>query len=510
MRPAYLASTIRAAEERALEVVAEGALMQRAAAGLATHLGRFLREQRGKAYAARVLFAVGSGNNGGDALYAAARLAARGVRVAAWLTSDRVHQGGWAAFRRAGGRRLTPVQAIAALPEVDLVVDGVLGIGGRAGLPDQVAVFASACRDLDVPVAAVDLPSGLDADSPGRGGGESFAARYTVTFAGLKLCHVLEPAASRCGRIEIVDIGVALPEPDVRCWGEADLAAHWPFPGASSDKYSRGVVGIDAGSATYPGAGVLVALGAANAGAGMVRFLGHEASADLIRHRLPNVVTAVGRVQAWVLGSGWGDRPDGAARVREAVATGLPVLIDADGLRHLPPDGLESALLTPHAGELAALLGVTRAEVETDPITAARAAASRWRTTVLLKGATQYVAERHGAISLALPGPAWTAQAGSGDVLAGICGSLLAAGLSPRQAALAGASVQALVARQHSGPFPPSRAVDDLPAWWLAFDLEVFDRSKLSCSCASRVRAAWSLALDRAKPYCAHTALLPL
>ncbi|MFZ1412822.1 MAG: NAD(P)H-hydrate epimerase, partial [Micropruina sp.] len=91
MRPAYLASTIRAAEERALEVVAEGALMQRAAAGLATHLGRFLREQRGKAYAARVLFAVGSGNNGGDALYAAARLAARGVRVAAWLTSDRVH-----------------------------------------------------------------------------------------------------------------------------------------------------------------------------------------------------------------------------------------------------------------------------------------------------------------------------------------------------------------------------------------------------------------------------------
>jgi hydroxyethylthiazole kinase-like uncharacterized protein yjeF len=383
--------------------------------------------------------------------------------VIAWPTGKVVHPSGWAAFLGAGGRVVDSVAAIAELPDVDLVIDGVLGIGGRGGLRGPVGLFAAACRDLAVPVVAVDLPSGLTADAPELGEAAAFHAALTVTFGGLKFCHLLEPAASRCGRIEVVDIGLDLPKADLAGWTEADLAAHWPFPGPESDKYSRGVVGIDAGSATYPGAGLLAALGAVHAGAGMVRFLGPEASAALVRSAVPSVVTAPGRVQAWVLGSGWGDRPDGRERIANALATGLPVLVDADGLRYLPAAGCGAALLTPHAGELAALLGGSRAEVQADPIAAVREAAGRFGATMLLKGASQYVAEPDGSVTVALPGVAWTAQAGSGDVLAGICGTLLAAGLPPRQAALAGASVQALAASREPGPFPPSEAVKSLP-----------------------------------------------
>ncbi|HOQ54583.1 MAG TPA: NAD(P)H-hydrate epimerase, partial [Micropruina sp.] len=164
MRFAYLAETIRAAEAPLLEAQ-PGLLMQRAATGLASVLLRELRTLRGGAYGARVLIVAGSGNNGGDALFAGAQLARRGVRVRAWLTSERAHEQGWAAFIGAGGRQLDALGALAELGSSDLVVDGVLGIGGRAGLREPVALFAKACADAGVPVVAVDLPSGLDADS---------------------------------------------------------------------------------------------------------------------------------------------------------------------------------------------------------------------------------------------------------------------------------------------------------------------------------------------------------
>ena len=501
MRPAYLAATIRAAEEPLLEAM-PGVLMQRAAAGLASALLRELRALGGRVYGTRVLLVVGSGNNGGDALYAGVRLLRRGVRVDAWRTSARVHDEGWAAFLAAGGRETDAVGAVAALAEVELVVDGVLGIGGRPGLREPVALFARACADAGVPVVAVDLPSGLDADgcgaeipasagmtgsgdrvgttaSPASGttvipglprdligeGASHFAAARTVTFGGLKFCQVLEPAASACGVVELVGIGLDLPAPDLACWETAEVAAAWPFPDATSDKYSRGVVGLDTGSDAYPGAAVLSTLGAVYAGAGMVRFGGAPGAVDLIRRAAPNVVFGEGRVQARVLGCGWGDRPDGVATVERALAENLPLVLDADALRHLPDGELgERVLLTPHAGELARLLGIERSEVAADPIAAAREAARNRGATVLLKGATQYVCGPDDRVAIAVPGPAWSAQAGSGDVLAGSCGTLLAAGLPPAIAALAGASIQALAAASAPGPHPPQRIAERLPA----------------------------------------------
>jgi NAD(P)H-hydrate repair Nnr-like enzyme with NAD(P)H-hydrate dehydratase domain len=187
-----------------------------------------------------------------------------------------------------------------------------------------------------------------------------------------------------------------------------------------------------------------------------VRFLGPESAHATITTNLPNVVFAPGRVQAHLLGSGWGDRFDGARTVADAVASGLPGVLDADGLGHRPDRLAESWLLTPHAGELAALLGVPRADVEDDPLAAVRAGVGRTGATVLLKGASQLVA-RPGVttVELAVQGPAWTGQAGSGDTLAGLCAAVLAAGLPAHTAAVLAASLQAVTAAAHPGPLPP-------------------------------------------------------
>jgi len=459
---AYSVEQIRAAEARA-----PGDLMQRAAAGLAAAVLAQLTDLGSSHYGASVLIVVGSGDNGGDALFAGVRLAARGVRVHLCRVADRVHDPGWQAVLAAGARPTAAEDAVTMIGsgQLDLVVDGILGIGGRSGLRAPAAQLAAACAMSAVPVLAVDLPSGLAADSCGVPDA-AFRATRTVSFGGLKLCHLIEPAASRCGRVDLVDIGLDLPGPALGQWQPADLRAVWPVPDSTSDKYARGVVGIDTGSDSYPGAAILSTLGAVHAGAGMVRYLGADRPARLVNQLLPNVVLADGRVQAWLLGSGWGDRPDADRRVAEALRTGLPVVLDADALSHLP-DGTPGAdrpvLLTPHAGELARLLEIDRSQVRDDPVAAVRAAVVRTGATVLLKGATQYVAGPDSdLVTTAVPGPAWTAQAGSGDTLAGVCAALLAAGLTPGDAALAGASIQALTAADHPGPLPPQELIGRL------------------------------------------------
>src|SRR5690606_2950154 len=167
--------------------------------------------------------------------------------------------------------------------------------------------------------------------------------------------------------VELVDIGLGpyLPggaaeagPPPVEVLGPADVAARLPLPGRASHKYARGVVGVVAGSRRYPGAAVLAVAGALGGLCGMVRYVGPDEPATQVLQRHPDVVRGPGRVQAWVVGSGLGDDPDRAEDVRSALASGLPVLVDADGLRHLPERCEGPVLLTPHEGELARLLGV--------------------------------------------------------------------------------------------------------------------------------------------------------
>jgi hydroxyethylthiazole kinase-like uncharacterized protein yjeF len=467
---AYDVATIRAWEADAIERVGENTLMQRAAGGLATSVAREAVRWRGRLYGTKIMILVGPGNNGGDALFAGARLSRRGADVTAVRCLGQPHARGLAAFRDAGGR-LIDIDDLdlvederAELPaDTDLAVDGILGIGGRPGLPDRVAVLARRLDTSLVPTIAVDLPSGVDA-ATGAVPGASIRALRTVTFGEQKPCHLIEPARSRCGEIEVVDIGLDDRPSSAHLWlrqmDEAELG-DWPFPDARSDKYSRGVVGIDAGSDQYPGAGVLSTYGAVHGGAGMVRFLGADKPAEIIRRILPNVVFSPGQVQAHLLGSGWGHRPDGRDVIAAAIDSGLPAVVDADGLTYLPDKVPATWLLTPHAGELGKLLGRERAWVTDDPVRAVRAAVDRTGATILLKGATQLVASPEADwVSVALPGPAWTGQAGSGDVLGGLCAALLAAGRSAADAGVRAASVQALTARRHPGPLPPQRLAE--------------------------------------------------
>lgn len=440
MRPVLTAERVRLLERPFLD---DGVpLMQRAAHVVA---------EVARGFDGDVLVVVGPGNNGGDGLFAAAELAV-GRRVLLWLAAGRGHTAGLEAARSAGCAEVDAAGAVSALDGVGLVVDAFTGIGARPGLPDDVALLARAARDLDVPVLTVDLPSGLDADAGQVG--ESFHATRTVSFIAAKPCHVLQPAASRCGALMVADIGVPVPDDDLRLVDTADLVSWLPVPGPTDHKYSRGVVAFDTGSEAYPGAALLGIEGALHVGTGMVRYLG-PAAPELVLGRRPSIVLAEGRAQTIVVGSGWGS-PD-PARMARAVDAGVPLVVDAEALQCLPDGEGRGWLLTPHAGELAQLLGIERADVESDPVQAARTAAARTGAAVLLKGACQVVAEPGGRATVALAGPGWTAQAGSGDVLAGICGALLASGLQAWQAGVVGASVQALAARRLPGPFPPER-----------------------------------------------------
>lgn len=454
-----------------MQEVPEGALMQRAAAGLAVVVASELERRTDRVYGTRVLVLVGPGNNGGDAVWAGALLARRGVRVDAVSVLGTPHAEGLAALLAAGGRLLdaTPQDD---LRRYDLALDGILGIGGRPGLPENVADLVAGLDAAGVGVVAVDLPSGVDTDT-GAVPGAAVHADVTVTFGVVKVCHLLEPARSRTGRLVCVDIGLdpSTETPQIDAWDADRVADAWPYPARTSDKYGKGVVGIDAGSQTYPGAGIMATYGAVHGGAGMVRFLGPDSAHAIITTNLPNVVFAPGRVQANLLGSGWGDRADGTRTVADAVTSGLPAVLDADGLGHRPDRLPGSWLLTPHAGELAALLGVERSEVEDDPVAAVRAGVARTGATVLLKGASQLVARPDATtVELAVPGPAWTGQAGSGDTLAGLVAAVLAAGEPAHTAAVLAASLQAVTAAAHPGPLPPhvlaQRCADQLGVWW--------------------------------------------
>lgn len=255
--------------------------------------------------------------------------------------------------------------------------------------------------------------------------------------------------------VRFVGIGIEPPPADavLQALQHADVARLLPTPQAESDKYRRGVVGIAAGSARYPGAAVLAVSGALRGGAGAVRYVGP--AGDAVLARFPETLVSdagpakAGRVQAWVTGPGAGDD---AATVAEVLAADVPVLLDADGLRLAGRDTVRGrtapTLMTPHAGEAAALLGVRREEVEAARLGAVRELAARYRATVLLKGSTTLVAGPGGGPVRVNPtGTPWLATAGSGDVLSGLAGSLLAAGLDPLDAGSAAAYLHGLAGR---------------------------------------------------------------
>ncbi|GAA1899954.1 bifunctional ADP-dependent NAD(P)H-hydrate dehydratase/NAD(P)H-hydrate epimerase [Lapillicoccus jejuensis] len=500
MIEAYAVADVRAVEDLARADLPEGELMQRASRGLAeVVLARLADAGHRRTGEPRVVVLAGRGDNGGDALWAAAHLAHSEVAVGVvTLGRPAAGDGDDADTARAaaleagavvldGDDRAAGEQATALLAEADLVVDGLLGIGGRPGLRDDARRLVDAVPD-DAWVLAVDLPSG--ADPAGESLPDDLAAQViadeTVTFSLVKPVHLLPATEAAVGRLTVVDIGLeddgageggALQRSGARPVVERltydDVRGLWPVPDAHSDKYSRGVVGVVAGSVQYPGAAVLSVLGALGAGPGMIRYLGPSDVQWLVHQRAPEVVTAAGRVQAWVIGSGF-DLGSGESvgadalaqreRAHEALASDLPVLVDAGALELVDRLSGRDAptLLTPHAGELARLLSTLRGEdvdrraVEAAPLAHARDAARRTGATVLLKGSTTLVVDPDDGVPVRAQrdAPAWVATAGAGDVLGGLCGTLLAAGLAPRDAGSLGALVHGVAADRASAGGP--------------------------------------------------------
>ncbi|MGP3928091.1 NAD(P)H-hydrate dehydratase, partial [Streptomyces sp. 8N616] len=338
-----------------------------------------------------------------------------------------------------------------------------------------------AARESRAAIVAVDLPSGVDADT-GQVAAAAVHADATVTFGTYKPGLLIDPAAERTGALRLIDIGLAplLPAtPDVEALQHADVAERLPMPAAESDKYRRGVVGVVAGSARYPGAAVLAVSGALRGGAGAVRYVGP--AADAVIARFPETLvhagppSKAGRVQAWVVGPGLGDGAEARQSLDDVVASDVPVLVDADGLRLLDRERIRTrraaTVLTPHAGEAAALLGVPRAEVEAARLTSVRRLAAEYGATALLKGSTTLVADAAGGPVRVNPtGTGWLATAGSGDVLSGLAGAFLASGLEARDAASVAAYVHGLAGRlaagRDGGPIGASDVAVTLATAW--------------------------------------------
>jgi hydroxyethylthiazole kinase-like uncharacterized protein yjeF len=467
-RGAWRVADVRTAENALLARLPEDALMRRAAAGLARRCAQLLADRFGGVYGRGVLLLVGAGDNGGDALFAGAGLAGRGVSVRALLLNpDRAHSRGLAALRAAGGSTVDTVPST-----VDVVVDGIVGIGGQGGLRPAAAravAAASQARAADGgrPVTvAVDLPSGVAADT-GEVPGDAVTADVTVTFGCLKPGLVVGAGVRRAGLVDLVDIGLELAgTPALRVAEHADIIDWWPRPRPDSDKYTRGVVGVATGSAGYPGAAVLSVAGACAGPAGLIRYAG--AAADQVRAHHPSAIVServaqAGRVQAWVCGSGLGTDDRAAAELRAVLAAPVPVCLDADALTLLVDGSMADWLrdrdapmvVTPHDREFARLAGHLPGP---DRVEAACVLAAQMNATVLLKGDHTVVASPGGEAWVNPTGTPALATGGTGDVLSGLLGSLLAGGLPPSRAALAASYVHGLAGREaaRGGPVTAS------------------------------------------------------
>lgn len=439
--------------------------MQRAATGLATRIATLLRDSGG-VYGAHVTLLVGSGDNGGDALYAGAQLARRGVRVTAVeIFEGRAHGGGLAALRAAGGRLSE------TLPERnDVVVDGILGIGGRPGLPDRASRLLA-----QLPFAttvAIDVPSGVEVDT-GAVMSQTVNADVTVTFGVRKPAVAVGAAAAVSGLVECVDIGLEshLPEPYARIPDLADIVSWWPRPRPHDDKYTRGVLGVCAGSYRYPGAGELAVGGAVAGPAGYIRYAG--TASRHIRYSYPEVVTKdrtadAGRVTAWVAGPGMGTDSVAASQLDSAMAAPVPMCLDADALtlvaddHSIIEDRQAPSVVTPHDREYSRLAGRAPGH---DRIGDALDLAWQLGCVVLLKGYRTVIASPNGNVFLNPTGDPALATAGSGDVLAGLLGAMLAAGVPTERAAVSAAFFHGLAgkAAADAGPATAVKVARMLP-----------------------------------------------
>jgi ADP-dependent NAD(P)H-hydrate dehydratase / NAD(P)H-hydrate epimerase len=464
VKPLAKVAAVQAADavaEREGIPVAE--LMGRAGAAVARAAAARLGAPAGR----RVVALAGKGHNGGDALEALARLAGRGAGAEALVTADPDGLGEQgrrcvALVRAAGGRvrRFDAALAGRLLAGADLIVDGLLGTGSSGAPRGTTAEAIAAANAAGAPVVAVDIPSGVDG-ATGEVAGEAVTAVVTVTFQAVKPGHVLAPGSGHVGRLEVADIGLPLVPGDWWLSEAADLAGLVPVPRAELHKRSRGVLLLVGGSSGMGGAPTLMGLAARRSGTGLLVLAVPASVADRVGAQVPEALTValpesggglaaaadnacrrwLGEATAIGVGPGLG-RADGTQKVVRGLLAAYrgPAVVDADGLFALgtgAPLAERGAptLITPHAGEFARLAP----DADGTRLDQAADRAARWRATVLLKGNNTVVAEPDGRLAVNPTGVPALATGGTGDVLTGLLGALLAQGLAPFDAARLGA-----------------------------------------------------------------------
>jgi len=467
MKPVVTTTEMRALDRATIDDVGLPAvtLMETAGRAVADAALRMLGSERG-----HVAVVCGPGNNGADGFVAARVLRDRGIDAVVYLAASRDGVLGDARahleiLERAGGivRMLATPEQLAALDarviDAALVIDALFGVGLARPIEGHLAEVVTMML-LAERVLAVDIPSGVDADT-GRTLGTAVIAERTVTMGALKIALVSAPGFARCGEIEVADIGIpasliASTNVGVGVVEAGDIARCLPHPQALDHKGRRGHVLVVGGSPGMRGAGRLAASAALRAGAGLCTLVAEgdlEAPDPVMTRSLAaggKITALITGKAAVVIGPGLGHTPGAAAWVAEVLAAGVPAVLDADALNILAtePGAIARAagpiVVTPHPGEAARLLGTTSAEIELDRIAAARALAARTRAVVVLKGARTLVcdgSDGEAPCSINSTGGPALATGGSGDVLAGTIGALLAQGLSAGDAARAGVYV---------------------------------------------------------------------
>ncbi len=417
----------------------------------------------------------GPGDNGGDG-YVVARL----LRNKGWsVRAEALAPPGTVAARAAAARWKGETGALSSEPtRADLYIDALFGAGLSRPLEGEVAKLARAAGELAKPIIAIDTPSGVAGDTGRALGDAAFRADLTVTFHRRKLAHSLAEGRRACGEIVVADIGLGPPSGTSHLHENTpDLwSGHFPWPAQNAHKYGRGRLKVVSGDATSTGAARLSARAGLRIGAGVVTLLSPPAALAVNAAHLEAVMLlafeseadleAAGEAaDAVVIGPAAGVGEATARNVFALARTGAALVVDADALtsfRH-DPEALFSALdrddvLTPHPGEFERIFpGLLAASPER--VSAARAAAQRAGAVVLLKGSDTVVAAPDGRAAVSLNGAPWLATAGSGDVLAGFIGGLLAQGMGSFEAACAGVWIHAECGAGHG----PGLISEDLP-----------------------------------------------
>ena len=447
MIPVYSVAQVRVVEAQEIARRGEASLMQEAASALAAEALDMLGAEPATSQTL-VLGLIGPGNNGGDGLYALAQLAAKGYSTIAVQCAQGIHDVALEAFTSAGGQVQTLAQAQGNLSKASLIIDALYGLGYRSGA--QLPKLPKHAR-----VLACDVPSGLNLET-GVADDAVLLAERTVTFGAMKLGLLIADGPLVTGDITVaaIDFDFSDHTPQTHLINEEValklLDQNRSWRDAGRHKYQRGVLGLIAGSALYPGAAQLTARAAVNCGVGLLRTRVPEEIAPLVASAAPETVPLDdeqirealssarrylhgrgAKISAWAIGPGLDSRTPPTGIIADVFTSRQPAVIDASGLELVPTGPSEQPrVLTPHAKELKMLLRragvtVTTEEIVADPVRWTRWAALAYNAVVLLKGPTSYIVAPNGNSILVCHAAAQLATAGSGDVLTGILGYLL-------------------------------------------------------------------------------------